>query len=72
MAMVVTQAMATAVFRGVVLATVPMAAAIQAPMVLRMVMLPRQLHPPQHQQLASNPARNPDKPAQRCVGSFLI
>jgi hypothetical protein len=52
-----------------------MAAAILAAMVLllRMVMLPlpRELHP-HNQQVASNPARNPDEPAQGRAGSFLF
>jgi hypothetical protein len=49
-------------------------AGILAPMVLRMVMLPLRLllHNQQHRLLASNLARNPDEPAQGCVGSFLF
>jgi len=48
-------------------------AAIQAPMVL-LVMHPRWLHRhnQHHRVLASNPARNPDEPAQGCVGSSLL
>jgi hypothetical protein len=51
-----------AVFMGVALAMV----AIPAPMVRRMVTLPRRLHPrtQPHQPLANNPTRNQDKPAQ--------
>jgi hypothetical protein len=46
-----------------------MAVAIPAPMVHRMVPLPRRLKPHnrQHLLLPSNLTRNPDEPAQRCV-----
>jgi hypothetical protein len=49
-------------------------AAILAPGALRMVTLPRRphQHDQQHPVVASNPAGNPDEPAQGCVGSFLF
>ena len=71
MAAIPAMAMAMAAIRvGVVLVM----AAILAPMALRMVMLPRRLllHNQQHRVLASNLARNPDEPAQGCVGSFFV
>ena len=72
MVMAAIPAMAMVAIRvaGVVLAM----AVILAPMALRMVMLPRLLllHNQQHRVLASNLARNPNEPAQGCVGSFLF
>jgi hypothetical protein len=51
-----------------------MAVAIQAPMVRRMVTLPRRLHPHnrQHLLLPSNLTRIPDEPAQGCVSPSLL
>jgi hypothetical protein len=49
-------------------------AAIPAPMVHRMVTLPRwpHLHNQPHPKLASNPARDTDNPAQGCAGLLFI
>ncbi len=51
-------------------------AVIPVPMVLRMVTVPRRLHPhppnQQHRVPANNPVGNSDEPPQGCVGSFFI
>jgi hypothetical protein len=73
--MVEAMAMAMVAIPAMAMAIPAMAmVAIPAPMVLRMVMLPLRLllHNQQHRLLASNLARNPDEPAQGCVGSFLF
>jgi hypothetical protein len=73
MAVVMAPAMAT-VGMVVALPALAVAVAIQAPMVRRMVALPRRLrtHNRQHLLLASNLTRNPDEPAQICVSSSLL
>jgi hypothetical protein len=74
MAMVMAAIPAMAMVAIRVVGVVLVMAAILAPMALRMVMLPLRLllHNQQHRVLASNLARNPDGPAQGCVGSFLL
>ena len=69
----VAMVMAMAAIRVTAMAAIPVMAAIQAPMVL-LFMHPRWLHRhnQHHRVPASNPARNPDEPAQGCVGSSLF
>ena len=72
--MVTVLAMVMAAIPAMAMAIPAMAmVAILAPKALRMVMLPLRLllHNQQHRVLASNLERNPDEPAQGCVGSFF-
>jgi len=75
MDVVMVEAMAMAMVIPAMAMVIPAMAmvAIPASMVL-LSMLLRRLHPrnPQHRVLASNLVRNPDEPAQGCVGSFLF